>query len=513
MDEAEASSLCQGQPPFLEVKNLTKRFPGVIANDRVSLAVCPGEVHALLGENGAGKSTLVSILYGLLEPDGGEIRIRGRPVVLRSPRDALRLGIGLVPQHFLLVKKQTVAENVALGLGGLPFYQPARALAPRIRELGERYGLPVDPEAYVWQLSAGEQQRVEILKVLVRDATLLMLDEPTSVLTPQEARGLFQVLKRMKAEGHAVIFITHKLEEVLAVADRVTVLRQGRVVATLDAPRADRRTLARLMVGEELPEKEARRRREPGREVLFVEDLWVRSDRGFYAVKDASFVLREGEIVGLAGVAGNGQSELIEALTGLRRPERGWIRVGERNLTGKDARVFLEAGVAHVPEDRNHRGVVGSLSVAENLVLRHYRYPPFARGPVLDRRRIRRFAEEQVRAYGIKTPSIETPVRLLSGGNVQKLILARELYGDPKVLIAAHPTYGLDVGAAHQVHERLLAARDRGAAILLASEDLEEILKVSDRILVIFEGRIVAELAPEEATKEQLGMLMAGVAA
>ncbi len=513
MDEAEASSLCQGQPPFLEVKNLTKRFPGVLANDRVNLTVCPGEVHALLGENGAGKSTLVSILYGLLEPDEGEIRVRGKPVVLRSPRDALRLGIGLVPQHFLLVKKHTVAENVALGLRGLPFYQPARALAPRIRELGERYGLPVDPEAYVWQLSAGEQQRVEILKVLVRNATLLMLDEPTSVLTPQEARGLFQVLKRMKAEGHAVIFITHKLEEVLAVADRVTVLRQGRVVATLDARQADRRTLARLMVGEELPEREARPRREPGREVLFVEDLWVRSDRGFYAVKDASFVLREGEIVGLAGVAGNGQSELIEALTGLRRPERGWIRVGKRNLTGKDARVFFEAGVAHVPEDRNHRGVVASLSVAENFVLRHYRYPPFARGLVLDRRRIRRFAEEQVRVYGIKTPSIETPVRLLSGGNVQKLILARELYGDPKVLIAAHPTYGLDVGAAQQVHERLLEARDRGAAILLASEDLEEILKVADRILVIFEGRIVAELSPEEATKERLGMLMAGVAA
>jgi len=513
VDEAEASSLCQGQPPFLEVKNLTKRFPGVVANDRVSLAVCPGEVHALLGENGAGKSTLVSILYGLLEPDEGEVRIRGQRVRIRSPKDALRLGIGLVPQHFLLVKKHTVAENVALGLEGLPFYQPARALAPRIRELGERYGLPVDPEAYVWQLSAGEQQRVEILKVLVRDATLLMLDEPTSVLTPQEARGLFQVLGRMKAEGHAVIFITHKLEEVLAVADRVTVLRQGRVVASLEVSKADRRTLARLMVGEELPEARAPRRRAPGREVLFVEDLWVRSDRGFYAVKDASFTLREGEIVGLAGVAGNGQSELIEALTGLRRIERGWIRVGERNLTGRDARAFFEAGVAHVPEDRNHRGVVGSLSVAENLVLRHYRYPPFARGPVLDRRRILRFAEEQVRAYGIKTPSVATPVRLLSGGNVQKLILARELYGEPRVLVAAHPTYGLDVAAAHQVHERILAARDRGAAILLVSEDLEEILALSDRILVIFEGRIVAELTPEEATKERLGMLMAGVAA
>jgi len=485
----------------------------VVANDRVSFSVCPGEVHALLGENGAGKSTLVSILYGLLEPDEGEIVIRGQKVRIRSPKDALELGIGLVPQHFLLVKKHTVAENVALGLKGVPFFRPARAVAPRIRELGERYGLPVDPDAYVWQLSAGEQQRVEILKVLVRDVTLLMLDEPTSVLTPQEARGLFEVLRRMKAEGHAVIFITHKLEEVFAVADRVTVLRRGRVVASLSVRETDPQTLARLMVGEELPEPAARPARTPGRELLFVEDLWVRSDRGFYAVKDVSFTLREGEVVGLAGVAGNGQSELIEALTGLRRPERGWIRVGERDLTGKDARVFFEAGVAHVPEDRNRRGVVATLSVAENLVLRHYRYPPFARGPVLDRRAVRRFALEEVKRYDIRTPSIDAPVRLLSGGNVQKLILARELYGEPKVLVAAHPTYGLDVAAARQVHGRILEARDRGAAILLVSEDLEEILALSSRILVIFEGRIIAELAPEEASKERLGMLMAGVAA
>jgi len=513
VEEAEASSRCQGKPPFLEVKNITKRFPGVVANDRVSLYVCPGEVLALLGENGAGKSTLVSILYGLLPPDEGEIYVEGKKVAIRSPRDALSLGIGLVPQHFLLVRKHTVAENVALGLKGVPFFRPTRAVAPRIRELGERYGLAVDPEAYVWQLSAGEQQRVEIIKVLLREVRLLILDEPTSVLTPQEARGLFEVIRRMKAEGHAVIFITHKLEEVFAVADRVVVLRRGRVVAELKVEEADRRSLARLMVGEELPPPPAEKRRPPGEELLFVEDLWVRGDRGFYAVKDVSFVARSGEVVGIAGVAGNGQSELIEALTGLRRPDRGWIRVGEVDLTGKDARAFFEAGVAHVPEDRNRRGVVGTLSVAENLVLRHYRYPPFARGPLLDRRRIFEFAEEKVREYDIRTPSVRTPVKLLSGGNVQKIILARELYGGPRVIVAAHPTYGLDVGAAAQVRARLLAERERGAAVVLVSEDLEEVLELSDRILVIFEGRIIAELAREEATKERLGMLMAGVAA
>ena len=513
MEGAEASSLCQGRPPFLSVRNLVKRYPGVVANDHVNLDVCPGEVHALLGENGAGKSTLVSMLYGLVEPDGGEIYVEGRRVRIRSPKEALSLGIGLVPQHFLLVKKHTVAENVALGLEGAPSWRPAAAIAPKIRELGERYGLPVDPEARVWQLSAGEQQRVEILKVLFRNVRLLILDEPTSVLTPQEAEGLFEVMRRMKAEGHAVIFITHKLEEVLRVADRVTVLRRGRVVATLPAKEADKATLARLMVGERLPEGRVEKKRAPGRPFFFVEDLWVRGDRGQFAVKDVSFEIREGEIVGVAGVAGNGQSELIEALTGLRRPARGWIRLDEQDLTKKDARAFFEAGVAHVPEDRTHRGVVGSMSVAENLVLKHYRYPPFARRGALVFSAIERFALEAVKRFRIQTPTIKTPIRLLSGGNIQKVILARELYGKPRLLVAAHPTYGLDVGAARQVHAHLVAERERGAGVLLVSEDLEEILALSDRILVIFEGRIVAALGPEEASMERLGLLMAGVAA
>jgi len=513
VDGAEASPPSQETRAFLELRSLTKRFPGVVANDRVSLSVRAGEVHALLGENGAGKSTLVSMLYGLLQPDEGEILLAGRRVRIRSPKDALALGIGLVPQHFLLVKKHTVAENVALGLSGVPFLAPTRGLEARLRQLGERYGLPVDPRAYVWQLSAGEQQRVEILKVLVRDVRLLILDEPTSVLTPQEARGLFQVLRRMKEEGHAVIFITHKLEEVLEVADRVTVLRRGRVVATLPVAGASRARLARLMVGEEVAPPKAERTRPPGEPLLFVEDLWVKSDRGYFAVKDVNFEVRAGEIVGLAGVAGNGQSELIEALTGLRRPSRGWIRLGERDLTGRDARIYFEAGVAHVPEDRTHRGVVPSLSVAENLILKHYRYPPFARGPLLDRRAVRAFAADTVARYRVVTPSVDAPVRLLSGGNIQKLILARELYARPRLLVAAHPTYGLDVGAAAQVHRLLLAERDRGAAVFLVSEDLEEILALSDRILVIFDGKIVAELPPGEASKERLGLLMAGVAA
>ncbi len=510
---AGAQSPCRGSEPFLEVHSLTKRFPGVVANDAVHLEVCPGEVHALLGENGAGKSTLVSMLYGLLAPDEGEIRIRGRRVRIGSPKEALSLGIGLVPQHFELVRKHTVAENVALGLGGLPYVFPARRVAERLRELGERYGLPVDPGAYVWQLSAGEQQRVEILRVLLRDVKLLILDEPTSVLTPQEARGLFRVLRRMKASGHAVVFITHKLDEVMEIADRVTVLRRGRVVASLRTSETDRAGLARLMVGEASEHPAYAKRRAPGRPMFFVKDLWVRGDRGYFAVKDVSFELREGEILGVAGVAGNGQSELIEAVTGLRRPHRGWIRLRDRDLTGKDARTFFEAGVAHVPEDRNRRGVVGTLSVAENLVLKHYRRSPFARGPVLDSKAIDRFALKAVERYRIKTPGVRVPVRFLSGGNVQKLILARELHGDPEIIVAAHPTYGLDVGAASQVHQALLEARERGAGVLLVSEDLEEILHLSDRIAVLFEGRVVAVLEAKDATRERLGLLMAGVSA
>ena len=497
--------------PWLVMREITKAFPGVVANDRVSLDVRPGEVHALLGENGAGKTTLVHILYGIHQPDAGEIRVNGRPVRIRSPRQAIELGIGLVPQHFLLVRRHTVAENVALGLSGVRFFWPLASVEQRLRELGERYGLGVDPRAFVWQLSAGEQQRVEILKALIRGARLLVLDEPTSVLTPQEARSLFEVLRRMTQEGHSVIFISHKLDEVLEIADRITVLRRGRVAASLARAGTDKRTLAELMVGREVAFDRRAGRRPPGPPVLELRDLWARDDRGFPAVRGISLTVHQGEILGLAGVAGNGQHELVEVLTGLRRPLRGEIRVRGRPVAGQSPRALAESGVAHIPEDRLGTGVVAGMTVAENLVLNRYRYPPFCRGPLLDTRRITEFARQAVAEYGIVTPGLSTRARALSGGNIQKLILARELSGQPALIVAAHPTYGLDVGATEQVHEALLRQRDRGAGVLLVSEDLDEILALSDRIAVVFGGRIMGVVEADEAERERIGLMMAGV--
>lgn len=500
-----------GGEPWLVMRDITKAFPGVVANDRVNLDVRPGEVHALLGENGAGKTTLVNILYGIHQPDAGEIFLNGRPVRIRSPRHAIGLGIGLVPQHFLLVKRHTVAENIALGLPGTRFFWPLAPVEKRLRELGERYGLAVDPRAYVWQLSAGEQQRVEILKALARGARLLILDEPTSVLTPQEARSLFDVLRRMTREGHSVIFISHKLDEVLEIADRVTVLRRGRVVASLPRARTDKRTLARLMVGREVVFDRRANRHLPGPPVLVVEDLWARDDRGVPVVRGVSLTVHRGEVLGLAGVAGNGQRELVEVLTGLRRPLRGEVRVLGRPVTGQSPRALAEAGVAHIPEDRMGTGVVPGMTVAENLVLKRYRYPPFCRGPLLDVYRIADFARQAVAEYGIVTPGVSTRARALSGGNLQKLILARELSGQPTLIVAAHPTYGLDVGATEQVHEVLLRQRDRGAGVLLVSEDLDEILALSDRIAVVFSGRIMGVVEAAQADRERIGLMMAGV--
>jgi general nucleoside transport system ATP-binding protein len=494
------------------MRGITKRFPGVVANDRVSFGVRPGEVHALLGENGAGKTTLMNILYGLYQPDEGEVLLSGRPVRLRSPRDAARHGVGLVAQHFHLARRHTVAENIALGLPGTPFWRPTARLEQDIRDLGARYQLPVDPKARIWQLSPGEQQRVEIVKALLQRAKLLILDEPTSVLTPQEADSLFGVLRTMRAAGEAVVFISHKLHEVLDIADRITVLRRGRVVATLGRGQADAPELARLMVGREPPPLR-RKARPPGKAPLLVlSGVRVRGDRGGVALDGLELSVSEGEILGVAGVAGNGQKELIDVLTGLRRPEAGTVTLAGRDVTRLDARGLFEAGVAHIPEDRNHMGVVPSMTVAENLVLRQYRYPPFARGPLLDWSAVTRFADAAIREYQVATPGRSARTRLLSGGNVQKLILARELSGEPRLVVAAHPTYGLDVQATTTTHNLLLAQRERGAGVLIVSEDLDELLKLSDRVAVLFSGRLIGVAAAAETTPEALGLWMTGVA-
>jgi general nucleoside transport system ATP-binding protein len=497
------------------MRGITKRFPGVLANDAIDFEAAAGEVHALLGENGAGKSTLSNILIGLYQPDEGEIRLSGEQVRFHSPSDAIDAGIGMVHQHFRLVPPFTVAENIVLGEHrdeARRFVLRPRQIERHVAGLGKRYGIVVDPGARVWQLSVGEQQRVEILKALYREARILILDEPTAVLTPQEAEELFATLRTMAAEGRTVIFISHKLHEVKAVADRVTVLRGGRSIATLTAADATSRELAALMVGR--PVELARRLERtapPGTDfALEIEGLTVRGDRGEEAVKDVSLAVRSGEIVGVAGVAGNGQRELAEAITGIRPPTRGTLRVEGRRVRTNDARSAIAAGVAHVPEDRLGTGVAPSLSIAQNSVLKSYRRSPISRGPFLRRRAIHEHAVELIHRYDVQTPGPQLPARDLSGGNLQKLVLGREFSARPRVLIAASPTRGLDVGAIETVHAYLRQAAADGVAVLLLSEDLDEIRALADRIVVIYEGRLTGDFDPDTATVEEIGLAMAG---
>ncbi len=496
--------------PVLELRDIVKTFPGVRANEGVSLTAKAGEVHALLGENGAGKTTLMNILYGLCKADAGEVIVRGRPVQISSPRDAINLGIGMVHQHFMLVRPHTVAENVALGLKNARFWRPDREVGDHLVELGQRYHLPVDPRARVYQLSAGEQQRVEILRALYREAEILILDEPTSVLTPQEAQQLFKVLRVMKAEGHAVIFITHKLDEVMQVADRVTVMRKGKAVDTLPTAETDKAALARLMVGRDVVFRLEKTTCQPGEEALVVEGLHARNDRGLPALVDVSLAVCKGEILGVAGVSGNGQRELVEVITGLRKADSGRVNLLGRELGRLAARNVADAGVAHVPEERLGMGVVPGMSVSDNLVLKKHHRRPFSRGPLLSTRTIRRHASAAIEEYRIDVPSPDRPAKLLSGGNIQKLILARELSGEPGLIVAAHPTYGLDVGATEQIRQLLLKQRERGAGILLVSEDLDEIIALSDRIAVLFNGRFMGVVPAAEADLAELGLMMAG---
>lgn len=501
----------QSAAPLLQMRDITKRFPGVLANDHVSLDLYPGEVLALLGENGAGKSTLMNVLVGLYRPDEGEIVVRGRKVEIHSPRDAAALGIGMVHQNFMLVETMTVAENIILGMPDLPFKPDMEAITARIRELSARYNLEVDPAAYIWQLSVGEQQRVEILKLIYRGAEILILDEPTAVLTPQEAEELRHVIQLMTAEGKAAIFITHKMEEVMAFSQRVMVLARGRVVAEKRTAETSPQELAQLMVGREVLFRLEKRACQPGAVVLEVRDLTAENDKGLPALRGITLQIHAGEILGIAGVAGNGQRELAEAITGLRKATGGSVHIGPHDVTNQPPLRAIQAGVSHIPEDRMGMGAVGNMAVADNLAMKGYRQSPLGAGGVLRHQRILEFARRMIETFRIATPSPQTRVKFLSGGNLQKTILAREITACGGLLVAVHPTRGLDVGATEAVRKLLLEQRDQGAAVLLISEDLEELLAISDRIAVMFEGQIMGIVPAEQATVEALGLMMAGV--
>jgi len=488
---------------------ITKRFPGVLANDHVDFEAATGEVHALLGENGAGKTTLMHILTGLYRPDTGEILLDGVPVSFASPRDALDAGVGMVHQQFRLVNRFTVAENIMLGDTrgeGRKFRISPHAVERQVRELGERYSLVVEPHARIWQLSVGEQQRVEILNALYQEARVLILDEPTSVLTPQEATSLFVTLRQIAAEGRTVIFISHKLHEVKAVSDRVTVMRSGRKVATVSTAEATPRSLASLMVGHEIETVNRKAAAPETGAALELQDVWVDGDRGAPAVEDVTLTVHGGEIVAIAGVSGNGQQELAEAITGLRPASKGSIRVAGRRIRNGDPRAAIEAGVAYVPADRMGTGVAPGLPIAMNLALRSYRHDSV--GPMLRLRWMRAHADDLIDRYDIRTPTAAVETRTLSGGNLQKLVLAREFSSDPKVVVAASPTHGLDVAAIETVHSYLIGAAERGIAVLLISEDLDEILSLNDRILVMYEGRLSD--VDDRTDIEEIGLRMAG---
>jgi len=495
----------------IELRRIVKRFPGVVANDGIDLKVHRGEIHCLLGENGAGKTTLMRVLYGLYRPDEGEIILNGQPVQMTSPRAALNHHIGMVHQHFRLVPTLSVEENIVLGLdeGTGPFLN-FRKTREKISAIADEYGLSVDPQAKVWQLAVGQQQRVEILKTLYREVDILIMDEPTSVLTPQEVDQLFNTLRTLVDDGLTIIFITHKLDEVMQVSNRVTVLRQGKVVATLLTAETDKPTLARLMVGREVVFRLEKSPMEQREKLLEVNDLHALNDRGLPALRGVSFDLFGGEILGVAGVSGNGQSELAEVLTGLRKATKGRVSLAKKEVTNCSTREIIDLNVAHVPAERIRIGIVPALSIRENLILKDYRHPPFSRWAFLNNKKTEENAHRAMSDYQIVAPSDETPAMLLSGGNIQRVILARELSKNPSLIVAAHPTYGLDVGATEQVRQVLLAQRERGVATLLISEDLEEIMTLSDRILVMFNGEVMGIIDAEGADIEEIGLMMAG---
>ena len=492
---------------LLEMKGITKRFPGVIANRDVNFDLVSGEVHALLGENGAGKSTLMKILFGIYKPDSGEVFLDGKPLEVNSPSSAIAAGIGMIHQHFMLVPSLSVTENVALGMGTSKMQEVERQL----EDLANEYNLIVDPKAKIWQLSVGERQRVEILKALYRNAKLLVLDEPTAVLTPQEVEDFFETLRKLADNGRGLIFISHKLPEVLALSDRITVLRDGKVSGMTAPSHTSREELAEMMVGRQVNLSPNKIAFEPGDVQLQLKSLTVQGDKENIAVNNVSFDVRSSEIVGIAGVSGNGQRELAESIAGLRKVQEGKLFLGNKEITNLSPRDIRNSGLSYVPEERMRDGAIGEFSVKENCILIDHKNEDFSKFGFLRVTKVANHAEDITEKFNVKTPSIETSTKSLSGGNIQKLIMARELSSSPKVLLAAQPTRGVDIGAAEYIHQRLIEQRDEGTAIVVISEDLDEILALSDRVVVMFEGEIVADLDSAECSVSELGLLMGGV--
>ena len=499
--------------PILQLSQITKRFPGVLANDHIDLTLNEGEILALLGENGAGKSTLMNILYGLYQPDEGQISVRGTPITIHSSIDAIKAGIGMVHQHFMLIPVFTVTENVMLGeeeTKRFGFLDREKA-AQKIHQLSESYKLEVPPEAYVRDLPVGVQQRVEIIKLLYREADILIFDEPTAVLTPQEADELFEIMRSLVKRGKSIIFITHKLREVLDVADRIMVIRRGKVVGETLPGEADRNKLAAMMVGRPVNLEVERTPAKPGEVVLEVQNLSMLDAQGQMSVRDISFDVRAGEILGIAGVQGNGQTEVVEAVTGMAIPASGKITLLGKDITGANPREITEAGSAHIPEDRQRDGLVLPFPITDNLILCNYYLEPYSKGIVLQEESILQTAEQLVQEFDVRTPSIYTSAGSLSGGNQQKVIVAREVSRPIKFLVASQPTRGLDVGSIEFIHKRIVEKRDQGCAVLLVSPELDEVMELSDRIAVMFRGKILAIVPSEHATKEKIGLLMAGI--
>ena len=495
----------------LEMKSIVKKFPGVLANDHVDFDVHAGEIHALLGENGAGKSTLMKILYGLYQPEEGEILLNGEPITINSPTDSINHGIGMIHQHFMLVDNVTVAENVALGLKSSKGLRlDLDVVSARIRELADKYSLRVDPNAIISKLAVGERQRVEIIKALYRGAALLVLDEPTAVLTPQEVDDLFVIFRQMAADGHALIFISHKLHEIFALTDRVSVLRDGKMIGTVQTAAVNKEQLANMMVGREVVLTRDRQPRETGKARLKLENVSSLNVDGNLELKNVSFEVRSGEIVGVAGVSGNGQRALAESIAGLRQVENGRVWLEGNDVTNCSPAQMFDIGLSYIPEERMHDGCIKDFSVAENAILQDYAHEPFSKGIFLNFKAIANHARELITSFNVKTPSQETLIKNLSGGNIQKLILARELARNPRLLIAAQPTRGVDIGATEYIHGQLLRQRTEGLATLLISEDLDEVKAMSDRIVVLFGGEIMGIVNSDEVTIAQLGLMMAG---
>jgi len=503
----------RGSGPLVRMDGITKTFSGHPANSSIHFEVNNGEVHSLLGENGAGKTTLMNILCGIYLPDAGNIWIKGERKEFRSPRDSILSGIGMVHQHSMLVPSMTVWENMVLGLDNLSQFLPKKQIIGEMASLSSRYGLQVEPEAKIWQLSIGEQQRVSILKVLFRKAELLILDEPTAVLTPQESENLFKTVFQMKNEGHGIVFISHKLNEVLALSDRITILRKGHKVGTVNTGETTREALAEMMVGKRVSFTILKGPANPGEIAMELKDIFVNNDRGLPAVKGLSLQLRRGEILGIAGIAGNGQHELCETMVGLRKSEKGNILINGKTLKRFNPKNFIAHGVRYIPADRKGTGLVPNMNIQENAILKNYWQEPVSRGITINWRIVLDFALSIVRKFNVDTPSLNTPVRNLSGGNLQKLMLGRELSGKPTVLIAVHPTWGLDVAATKFVRDTILQEREKGAAILLVSEDLDELIALSDRLAVIHKGLFMGITdEPERISRENLGLMMAGIA-